>query len=414
MEVIIVALLAIVGAVGYFKIWRPFTLWKDGLSLRRTMVLHDKAKERHEAKRPLSQKIHTILPDRVVCRILRWHPEWIRIRRTVRIARRGLIRIPFRSVRIDPAQHIAAVGTTGSGKTSVLRILAAWALRRPDWQVIALDGKFGASVHAYRRHCRVIDDMAGIEDFLHDLVHNEFPKRGRMINRPHLAVVIDESRVFNSMSARGLADLTSALQMGRELGVHFWCGVQDFRVSSIPGEIRMLFTAKIAGLVPTRDDSELIFKELATSGWRPDRLERAGQFLVWEPSRRHPHVSFALWMSESALTGADNRVCLIKVPRLPRVALPVSCGSPVRPSASANTQETAQETETGNTPVPQVYDQVERALLDGPAGPRALARTLGYSPGYMSKTLAAMIELGTVERTPHGFELTTAPREQES
>ena len=392
--------------VGFLWVRYRVGVWQASRPERRRLAAHAQAKAADERKRPLTQKIHTHLPDRIVRRILRWHPDRIRIpRRTVRIARTGLV--AGRSVRINPAQHIAAVGTTGSGKTSVLRILSAWALQRPDWQVIALDGKWGASAAPYRRHVRVIDDLAGIEAFLIDLVEREFPARGRMTGRPHMALVVDESRVFNSLSPRGLSALTTVMQTGRELGVHVWCGLQDFKVTSVPSEIRMLFTCKIAGLVPTAEDATLIFKELAAAGWRPDRLERAGQFLVWEPHRRQPSVCFGLWMSEGALTGAANRVCLTKVPALP---LPVAVAQARTPLTRENTGATATA-----TPRPDDFaDAIERALLDGPAGPRALARAVDRNPGTVARKLAAMSERGVIERTPDGtYALTTAPKEQD-
>ncbi|MFI5880192.1 hypothetical protein [Streptomyces sp. NPDC051554] len=386
--------------------WRIFVKERQS---RRAIIGHANAKAANERARPLTQRIHTHLPDRIVRRILRWHPDRIRIpRRTVRIARRGLV--VGRAVRINPAQHIAAVGTTGSGKTSVLRILSAWALQRPDWQVVALDGKWGASAAPYRRHVRVIDDLDGIEAFLIDLVEREFPARGRMTGRPHLALVVDESRVFNSLSPTGLSALTTVMQTGRELGVHVWCGLQDFKVTSVPSEIRMLFTCKIAGLVPTAEDAALIFKELAAAGWRPDRLERAGQVLVWEPHRRQPHVSFALWMSEPALTGAANRVCLVKVP-----PLPVAVAQARTPLTRENMGATATATPRTDPPARSdaFAEAIERALLGGPAGPRALARTLGRNPGSVARVLARMTERGVIEQTPSGYALTTAPKEQD-
>jgi DNA-binding IclR family transcriptional regulator len=63
--------------------------------------------------------------------------------------------------------------------------------------------------------------------------------------------------------------------------------------------------------------------------------------------------------------------------------------------------------------VDEFADAIERALLDGPAGPRALARLLDRNPGTVARKLAAMTERGVIERTPHGFELITAPKEQD-
>lgn len=391
--------LAVLGALAAWWLWHRFTVWRLSLPKRRALASAERAKAREEMKRPLSQRIHTHLPDRAVQRMMRWTPQperfwhrWFAARVTV--AKRGLFGGP---VRINPAQHIAAVGTTGCGKTSVLRTLGAWALSRPDWQVVCLDGKWGASVAPYRRHCRILTDLAGIEAFLSDLVTREFPARGRMTRRPHLVLIADESRLFNSLSPAALSDLVTVMQTGRELGVHVWAGVQDFKTSSIPSEIRMLFTCKAVGLVPTAEDSHVIFKELAAAGWRPDKLERAGQLLVWEPERKRARVCFGLWMSETALSETRNRVCLVKVP---------SVGVPVRSGACtpSDLRLPAPNEHRTNTR-PSVAEDVLTALMTSPepVGVRALARATERSPAAVHEALKGLTARGQVEPTPSGY-----------
>ncbi|WP_405581481.1 helix-turn-helix domain-containing protein [Streptomyces sp. NBC_01092] len=405
--------LLVAGGLAAWFVWHKFTVWRLSLPKRRALASAERAKAKEELKRPLAQRVHTHLPDAAVQRLMRWSPQpdrfwhrWFASRVTV--ARRGLFGGP---VRIKPAQHIAAVGTTGCGKTSVLRALGAWALRQPDWQVVCLDGKWGASVAPYRRHCRVLDDLGEIEAFLSDLVTREFPARGRMTRRPHLVLIADESRLFNSLSAAALSDLVEIMQTGRELGVHVWAGVQDFKTSSIPSEIRMLFTCKVVGLVPTAEDSHVIFKELAAAGWRPDKLERAGQLLVWEPERKKARVCFGLWMSETALAGARNRVCLVKVPPLPApVRMPVRSG--VRTPSDLRIQ--APNEQRTNTR-PPVADDVLTALMTSPEplGVRALARATGRSPAAVHAAVNALAADGAVTRTTDGYTIPLHATEEE-
>ncbi|AZQ32639.1 hypothetical protein EJ357_03590 [Streptomyces cyaneochromogenes] len=395
--------------VAFFYVRYRLRLWKATRAKRLTLRADSAAKAGDRTARPLTQRLHTHLPDAAVRRLMRWSPQpdrfwhrWFAPRVTV--ARRGLFGGP---VRVDPAQHIAAIGTTGSGKTSVLRVLAAWALARPDWMVVALDGKWGASVAPYRRHCRVLDDLGEIEAFLSDLVRREFPARGRMTRRPHLVLIADESRLFNELSAAALADLVTIMQTGRELGVHVWAGLQDFKTSSVPSEIRMLFTARLAHLVPTAEDSQVIFKDLAAAGWRPDRLERAGQLLVWEPQRKKARVCFGLWASETALAGARNRVCLVKIPP---VHVPVR--SAVRTPSDLRVQ--APNEQRTNTR-PPVADDVLTALMTSPEplGVRALARATGRSPAAVHAAVNALAADGAVTRTADGYTIPLHATEEE-
>lgn len=396
-------LCALVGAVAAFFYARyRFRLWKATRAEQRRLKAHAAAKAKHEAKRTLAQRVHGRMPEAALRRIMRHRPQ--RRGKGVRIARRG----PGfgRYEKIDPAQHIAAIGTTGSGKTSVLRVLAAWALRRPDWQVICLDGKWGASVAPYLRHCRVITDLTEIEAFLADLVDREFPARGRMTRRPHLAIVADESRLFNALSPGALADLVTIMQTGRELGVHVWAGLQDFKASSVPSEIRMLFTARLAHLVPTAEDGQVIFKELAAAGWRPDRLERSGQVIIWEPQRKRARVSFALWMSETALERTANRICLIKVP-------PRRDAASARPSVRYETPAQS-HTRTGGRTADALTDRQVQALavLDvrGALTPADLGRELNIDRKRAHDVLAQLTMRRLVTQTAYGpYALAAAP-----
>jgi hypothetical protein len=409
--VILVVLLAVVGAVAYFKIYRPLMVWKDGLSERRRLAVHDKAKARHEAKRPLHQTVHTFTPDRIKMRILRYRPQWIRGKR-VRIAVHGLFFGRLLSVRVSPTQHIACVGRTQSGKSSTLRILGAWALAHPDWDVVAMDGKHGASVAGYRGHAVVLDTMEAIEDKLRHLVGHDFPLLGKSAKRRHTVLIVDESRIFNELSPQGLADLVSVMQMGHELGVHVWAGMQDFKTSSVPSEIRSQFACKIGHSVTSEPDSHLIYKELATAGWRPDRLTAPGQVLVWEPGRRIPHVRFGLWLPAPALASMRFPVNLCKATRPRAEARPTAS---VRPSGRTELQveRPSWRSDGRRTPAraPRLTDRQAQALaaldLMGSLGPAALGAQLGVDRKRAHEVLAQLSALSLVAPIGDGmYELT--------
>jgi len=241
--------------------WRIFVKERQS---RRAMVGHERAKTKSENARTISQRLHDHLPDRIVLRLMRHRPQ--RRGRRIRIARRGLF--VGRSVRIEPAQHILAVGMTGSGKSSTIRVLADWAKHRPDWVIEIWDGKFGATGAPYLAHARVYESLRDIEERLCDLVTREFPARAKIADRPHRAVIIDESRIFNELSATGLRNLIAVVQEGRELGVHVWAGLQDPKTSSVPSEVRDQFTCRLVHMLQTHQSAR---RPLAMISSKSDR-----------------------------------------------------------------------------------------------------------------------------------------------
>lgn len=302
--------LALIAVAGWFYARYRFRTWKVERASRRALKGHADAKAKEESARPLNQRLHTALPASAVQRLMAWRPDG---KPTVKVARRG----PGygRAVRINPAQHVLTIGMTGSGKSSTLRVLAAWALRRPGWYVEAWDGKWGASVAPYRGRAPVLDTMPEIEARLADLVSRELPMRAAMTDRPHLALVMDESRLLNELSATALRNLVTVIQTGRELGVHCWFGLQDPKADSVPTEIRDQFSCKIVHQLQNAEASQVALKELVNAGWLPHKLMRPGQVYVWTPTAR-PRVSFAVWLPAGALAALEVPAGPLSAPAL--------------------------------------------------------------------------------------------------
>lgn len=366
---------------------------------RRAIEAGKAAKAQEETRRPLMQRLLTVLPDRALVRLFRWSPD-SQIRPMVRIARRG----PFgRYERIDPAQHVMVVGMTGSGKSSALRVLAAWALSNPRWSLEAWDGKWGASVRAYRGKCPVLDTMDAIETRLRDLVARELPARALLAEPPHLAIVMDESRLLNMLSAAGMRDLVTVIQTGRELGVHLWFGLQDPKTDSVPSEIRDQFSCKLVHQLQTREAAQVALKELVASGWAPHRLMRSGQMLIWTPVRSMspPRVVFGLWLSAGRLAARERRGPYAA----PEFAPSVDLTKGVAPVAHASDLGGRTQHATGNARTDEFAEAIERALLGGPAGVREIARSTGRNPGSVHRKVRQLAVRGLVEETPDGFTL---------
>lgn len=292
-------LLAVAAFVAFFYGKHKLLIWKQSLPQRRQMAAADRAKAKEEAKRPMTHRLHNVLPDRYIIRLLRWTPDRVRTAGAprVRIARRGF---RGRFEKINPGQHIAAIGMTGSGKSSTLRVLGAWAIRQPGWYLEAWDGKWGASVRPYKSKAVVLDNITEIEARLRDLVDRELPQRATMADPSHLAIIMDESRLLNNLSSEGMTNLVTVIQTGRELGVHLWFGLQDPKADSIPTEIRDQFSCKLVHMLQNQEAATVALKELVVAGWEPHKLMRAGQLLVWEPVRR-PRVLLGMWLSTSVL-----------------------------------------------------------------------------------------------------------------
>ncbi|MFE1441574.1 hypothetical protein [Streptomyces sp. NPDC058739] len=398
------ALAAAAGGWFYLRYrWRAFKAVRDA---RRAIVAGQSAREREAARRSLAQRLHAVLPDAALARLFGWTPER-RLRSTVRIARRG----PFgRYERLRPDQHVMVVGFTGSGKSSTLRVLAAWALSNPRWSLEAWDGKWGASVRAYRGKCPVLDTLHAIEARLRDLVERELPARALLADPPHLAIIMDESRLLNELSASGMRDLVTVIQTGRELGVHLWFGLQDPKTDSIPSEIRDQFSAKLVHQLQTEEAARVALKELVASGWAPHRLMRSGQMLVWTPVRAMsaPRVVYGLWLSVGRLAALPRQGPYTA----PEFAPAVDLHKGVAPVAHAFDLGGRPQHATRNTREDAFAEEIERVLLGGPAGVREIARSTGRNPGSVHRKITQLAARGQVAATPDGYTLPPAQEEE--
>jgi hypothetical protein len=387
--------LFLLASVVFFVLRHKYTVWRLSLPQRRQMAAAAKAKAKEEAKRPLTHRLHTSLPDKTIVRLLAWKPEK-RIRPTVRIARRGFL---GRYERINPAQHIAVIGMTGSGKSSTIRVLGAWALAAPGWYLEAWDGKWGASVRPYRGKCPVLDTIPDIEDRLRDLVERELPTRAMMADPPHLALIMDESRLLNELSGPALGDLVTLIQTGRELGVHCWFGLQDPKADSIPTAIRDQFTCKLVHMLQNQEAATVALKELVAGGWHPHKLMRSGQLLVWEPVRT-PRVLLGLWLSASRLAAIPVHGPV----SAPEFALPVDLTkASVRASGHGRDVRVLRRTDGRTDTLTERQSAAVMVLGEmGEMGPAALAAELGIDRNRAHDVLKQLVGKGLAEPTATG------------
>ncbi len=400
--VLFLYLAAAVGAWLLYRRLRNLSVTRvESAKAQRSIRAHAQAKEAEASKRPLVQRIHTVAPDKLVQKLLAWKPEK-RIRNTVRIARRGF---RGRFERIRPDQHIAVIGMTGSGKSSTLRVLGSWALLAPGWYLEAWDGKWGASVIAYQGKAPTLDSIDAIEARLRDLVERELPLRAKLLARPngvpHLAIVMDESRLLNELSAAALGNLVTLIQTGRELGVHCWFGLQDPKADSIPTAIRDQFTCKIVHMLQNQEAATVALKELVAGGWHPHKLMRSGQVLVWEPVRK-PRVLFGLWLSTGRLAGLEGLTGPLSAPE---VAVPVDLTkASVRPRTNASGQAILTRTDGRTDKLTERQAAAVMVLGEmGAMGPAAMADQLGIDRNRAYDVLKQLISKGLATTTDEGI-----------
>ncbi|MGW2565801.1 MarR family transcriptional regulator [Streptomyces sp. NPDC001537] len=392
-----VYLAAVLAAVvAYFRIKSRYEAWR--ITRRERAKLRALGAAR--VHRPLSQRAVSLLPGSAVRRLFRWRPE--RIRPTVRVARRGLL---GGGIRIRPDQHILAVGMTGSGKSSTLRVLAAYALRHPRWTVEVWDGKWNVAGRLYRSKARVLSELDEIEERLYDLVTRELPLRAQQLDPPHLALILDETRLIRQLSEAGLKRLITVVETGRELGVHVWFGLQDPKADVLPTAIRDQFSCKLAHRVQTAEASHVVFKDAVGAGWAPHLLSGPGQVLVWEALRR-PRVAYALWLAERELAELAVNGPVVAPEFVPVVDL---AKASARPSVREETPRHAPTRTPGRT-ADALTDRQAQALaaLDvagRPLGAADLGRELGIDRNRAHDVLTQLRRRGLVTQAADGFTL---------
>lgn len=391
-------LLMIGAVVAFFWIKHKATIWWQSLPKRRALASSARAEAKEETKRRVLVRIHTHAPDRILRRILRWGPESGK-RPDVRIAKRGL----WTWERIRPDQHIVAIGMTGSGKSSSLRVLGAWALRRTDWFLEAWDGKWGASVAPYKGKCPVLTDIVSIEARLQDLVDRELPARADHLwltgkEPSHLAIIMDESRLLNMLSDRGMTNLITVIQTGRELGVHLWFGIQDPKTSSIPSEVRDQFSAKLVHMLQTQEAAQVALKELASAGWEAHKLMRSGQVLIWTPvkGQKPGRVCFALWLSPSRLAHIKPEGTWRDPAFAPRVSLLKATDRAARPIGIAPAVGRS------DTHTQRQTDALTVLSAVGPQKPAQLARELNLDRRRAAEALDQLATRGDAVKNEDG------------
>jgi S-DNA-T family DNA segregation ATPase FtsK/SpoIIIE len=180
--------------------------------------------------------------------------------------------------------HVLVAGTTGSGKTALLKIVVlSLAIYNPQrrLQLAIIDPKArGLSVLATLPHLirPIENDPSRAIALLQGLVV-EMERRDRLkISRPAIVVVIDELADLRLVGGREVEmALTRLTQRGREAGIHIVVATQRPTADIVGGLVKANLPVRLVGSVTTPEEAK-VATGIAGSG--ANRLKGRGDFLL--------------------------------------------------------------------------------------------------------------------------------------
>jgi S-DNA-T family DNA segregation ATPase FtsK/SpoIIIE len=190
-----------------------------------------------------------------------------------------LLRLPSPDV-----AHVLVAGTTGSGKTELIRsLLASLALtnRQSKLQFALIDPKLrGLQPLAGLPH--VIGQVAATPEAAQALLDRlvaEMERRDREnVSSPRIVVAIDELLDLLATGGKAMeAAITRLAQRGREAGLHLVAGAQKPSAAAIGGLLKANFPVRLVGRVGSVEDARVA---AGLSGTGAEKLLGHGDFVL--------------------------------------------------------------------------------------------------------------------------------------
>lgn len=180
--------------------------------------------------------------------------------------------------------HILVAGTTGSGKTEVLRSMVAslaYLSHQSECLMLLIDPKWrGLAPFAGLPHLLYppLSNPADARDGLEKLVA-EMERRDRSgLQRPRIVVVIDELADLLMMGGPELETyLTRLVQRGRGAGIHIIAATQKPSAATVSSLMRSNFPMRILGRVVSAQDAHIA---AGVGGTNAERLLGKGDMLA--------------------------------------------------------------------------------------------------------------------------------------
>jgi S-DNA-T family DNA segregation ATPase FtsK/SpoIIIE len=190
-----------------------------------------------------------------------------------------LLRMPSPDV-----AHVLIAGTTGSGKTELMRtLLASLALtnRQSKLQMVLIDPKrrgflpLGGFPHLLDD---IAADAASAMRLLDRLVAEMERRDAAGISSPHIVVAVDELLDLLAVGGKPVElALTRIAQRGREAGLHLVAGAQKPSSSALGGMLKANFPVRLVGRVGSAEDARVA---AGISGTGAEKLTGRGDFIA--------------------------------------------------------------------------------------------------------------------------------------
>jgi len=315
---------------------------------------------------------------------------------------------------INLRQRILVVGASGSGKSSVQRVLAASVILAEDADLEVWDLKQGTeSQHYEGKAVRRITTATECAARIDELVDVELPRRAALLKarksstweptseHRDLVVMVDEgAALIRELDEDHLKRLFTFLEQARAYGIFLWWATQYPKSTNLPTELRSQMSAVIALRMQRQSESRVVFEDLTREGWTPHRLPGPGWLLISDADHSEPEPTRAAWLSEAEFRKltppAPVAPVQVTLPARPVVDETIGLGRPdlrVIPGGKDAKKE-----------APSV-DALRAALRDaGPEGVSVpdLEESTGGSRSWVHKWLTAWLADGSVVRVSRG------------
>jgi len=201
---------------------------------------------------------------------------------------------------VNLEQRILIAGTSGSGKSCTQRVMSSRVIQADDADLEFWDLKNGTEAQNYRGKAVAIattteECVARINWFR----NVEIPRRAALMiaegttkwnptakNRVRIIQVDEGADLIRHLSAEDLDNLFSLVEQARALGVYIWWATQYPLATNLPTALRSQLGCIISMQLRRKNEAQLVFGDMVSEGWRPDKLRSSGWFLVSD--NQHP------------------------------------------------------------------------------------------------------------------------------
>jgi DNA translocase FtsK/SpoIIIE-like protein len=216
-------------------------------------------------------------------------------------------------VGVNLRQRILIVGASGSGKSTVQRVLAASIVMAEDADLEMWDLKLGLESQHYdgkavRRIINAEDCAARIEE----LMQVELPRRAKILTDRgtstwvpsgtdrDLVIMVDEgAALIRELSEAQLDRLFTFVEQARAFGIYLWWATQFPVAENLPTKLRSQLNCVIALKMERASESRVVFEDLTKAGWTPHRLKARGWLLIRDEDHQAPDESRAVLITEA-------------------------------------------------------------------------------------------------------------------